>query len=175
MDEFLIRPPVRDEFGALQDIERAAGALFAARGMQLVTDHEPFSDEELQGFVDREMAWVAAPPGGAPRGYLVAEEIDGAGHVEQLTVHPDHAGRRLGVRLMDHFGGWCEGRGLPAVTLTTFAEVPWNRPYYERLGFRVLADDEITPGLAAIRTYEAAIGLDAWPRVCMRRDVRRTG
>ena len=44
---------------------------------------------------------------------------------------------------------------MPAVTLTTFRDVPWNAPYYERLGFRTLAADEITPGLAAIRAHEA--------------------
>ncbi len=37
--------------------------------------------------------------------------------------------------------------GLPALTLTTFAEVPWNAPYYEPCGFRRLAEAEITPGL----------------------------
>ena len=172
MDEVVIRPPVDKELAIIQGIEVAAGQLFADSGMALVAEHDPFTIDELQGFVDRRMAWVAAPPVGSPVAYLVAEVIDGAGHVEQLTVHPDHGGRRLGVRLMDHFVGWCVGGGLPAVTLTTFAEVPWNRPYYGRLGFRVLGDDEITPGLAAIRTYEAAIGLDAWPRVCMRRDLR---
>ncbi len=30
---------------------------------------------------------------------------------------------------------------------------------------------EITPGLRAIRQREAEIGLDRWPRVCMRRDI----
>ena len=62
-------------------------------------------------------------------------------------------------------------RARPALTLTTFTEVPWNAPYYLRCGFRVLADTEITPELRAIRTAEAARGLDAWPRVCMRRDL----
>jgi hypothetical protein len=58
------------------------------------------------------------------------------------------------------------------MTLTTFADVPWNAPYYERCGFRVMAADEITPGLAAIRAAEAAAGLDRWPRVCMIRRLR---
>jgi len=45
--------------------------------------------------------------------------------------------------------------GLPALTLTTFAYVPWNAPCYARCGFRVLDDAEITPGLRAIREQEA--------------------
>jgi hypothetical protein len=49
--------------------------------------------------------------------------------------------------------------------------VPWNAPYYARLGFRILDDAEVTPGLRAIRQREAEICLDRWPRVCMRRDV----
>jgi hypothetical protein len=32
-------------------------------------------------------------------------------------------------------------------------------------------DAEVTPGLRAIRQREAEIGLDRWPRVCMRRDI----
>jgi hypothetical protein len=47
--------------------------------------------------------------------------------------------------------------------------VPWNAPYYERLGFRRV--DDLTPGLRAIRAAEAARGLDRWPRVAMRRDL----
>ena len=64
--------------------------------------------------------------------------------------------------------------GPAPLTLTTFAEVPWNAPYYARIGFRVLADAELSPGLRAIRAHEAALGLDRWPRVCMRREPGRT-
>lgn len=61
--------------------------------------------------------------------------------------------------------------GLTALTLTTFTDVPWNAPYYARLGFRALSESELTPGLRRIRAEEAAHGLARWPRVCMRVDV----
>ncbi len=61
--------------------------------------------------------------------------------------------------------------GVPALTLTTFTEVPWNAPYYARCGFRLLDDAELTPGLREIRAHEAAHGLDRWPRACMLREV----
>jgi len=60
---------------------------------------------------------------------------------------------------------------MPALTLTTFAQVPWNAPYYARCGFRILGDAEVTPGLRAIRRQEAEMSMDRWPRVCMRRDL----
>lgn len=71
------------------------------------------------------------------------------------------------TRLADHAA--CDG--VPALTLTTFTDVPWNAPYYLRCGFRVLDDEEIGPGLREIRRRERAHGLDRWPRVCMRRDL----
>ena len=58
---------------------------------------------------------------------------------------------------------------------TTFNDVPWNRPLYEHLGFRVLADQEIAPGLRAVMATEAAHGLDAASRVAMRKDSRLEG
>lgn len=67
--------------------------------------------------------------------------------------------------------GWARGRGATALTLTTFVDVAWNGPYYQRCGFRYLADHEITPGLRAIRAAEAEHGLDRWPRAAMRRDL----
>jgi hypothetical protein len=62
-------------------------------------------------------------------------------------------------------------RGLRRVTLNTFDQVPWNRPYYERCGYRPLRAEEITPGLARLRAREMELGLDTWPRPCMARDL----
>jgi hypothetical protein len=44
------------------------------------------------------------------------------------------------------------------VTLTTYADVPWNGPWYARHGFAELA--ELTPELARLRAAERAAGLD---------------
>ena len=52
-----------------------------------------------------------------------------------------------------------------------FRGVPWNAPYYERLGFRELAPAEITPELAARRAASAAQGGDPAALVCMRREL----
>jgi len=95
--------------------------------------------------------------------------MDGAGHVEQVSVIPGYARRGLGRVLLVHVCEWALGNGLKAVTLTTFVNIPWNAPYYERCGFRGLSADDLTPGLQRIRREEAELGLDAGSRVCMRR------
>ncbi|UNO43746.1 GNAT family N-acetyltransferase [Streptomyces sp. MST-110588] len=164
-----IRHASADELPALRAVERAAGQAFRPLGMARIADDEPPSLEELRHYQQAGRALVACAdpaPGGAPLAYLLWEPVDGAAHIEQVSVHPDGARRGIGRALIDRAE---RDSGLAAVTLTTFAHVPWNAPYYARIGFRELAEDELTPGLRAIRVREAAHGLDRWPRVCMRR------
>jgi len=54
-------------------------------------------------------------------------------------------------------------RGLRSLTLTTFAGVPWNAPWYQRLGFVLVRDDE---RLAALVRSESERG---WPGRCAMR------
>ncbi|MFF3544407.1 GNAT family N-acetyltransferase [Streptomyces platensis] len=169
----IIQVPAFDELPALRAIERAAGEPFRALGMAAVADDEPPSIEQLTEFQRAGRALAAyekAGPGEGrrrPVGYLLWEPVDGCTHVEQVSVHPDYAHRGIGRALIDRARG--DG-GRVALTLTTFTEVPWNAPYYARIGFRVLPEAELTPGLRAIRAHEAALGLDRWPRVAMRRE-----
>jgi GNAT superfamily N-acetyltransferase len=164
-----IRPARYADVERLVAIERAAGETFRPLGMDAVADDDPGSPEQLRAFVDDGRAWVAERDGEVA-GYLLAAVVDGEGHVEQVSVDPAFAGLRIGAALVERAAQWARG----PLTLTTFRDVAWNGPYYERLGFRWLADDEIGPELRAIREAEVAHGLDRWPRGCMRRDPTTT-
>lgn len=165
----MLRPARELELPALREVERAAGAPFRDLGMDAVADDEPLSVDELVAFQRGGRAWVATDDADQPVGYVLVDVVDGAAHIEQVSVHPSHARQGLGRALLDTALLWAERQGFDAVTLTTFADVPWNAPYYRRLGFRVLAEAELTEGLRRIREHEAVRGLDAWPRVSMRR------
>ncbi|SDJ60073.1 GNAT family N-acetyltransferase [Streptomyces indicus] len=167
-----IRPAAAADLPRLQEIERAAGEPFRALGMAAIAEDEPPALEVLEEFRAAGRAWVAVPEeSDQPVAYLIAEPVDGALHVEQVSVHPSAARRGVGRALLDHAAGYARASGCGALTLTTFAEVPWNAPYYRRLGFRVLDEAGLGPGLRKIRAYEGELGLDRWPRVCMRRPV----
>ncbi|WP_189296267.1 GNAT family N-acetyltransferase, partial [Streptomyces albospinus] len=166
----IIRVPAPADLPALRAVERAAGAPFRALGMAQIADDEPPPLALLTAYqrAGRALAaYDAEPPGVPPVGYLLWDPVDGCTHIEQVSVHPDRARRGIGRALIDR--AELDG-GRPAMTLTTFTEVPWNAPYYARLGFRPLAGAALTPGLRTIRAHEAELGLDRWPRVCMRRE-----
>jgi GNAT superfamily N-acetyltransferase len=164
-----IRPALTGELDVLAELEMAAGVLFAEHGLTEVAAMGR-SPQSLVPFVTAGDAWVADVDGRAA-GYIIVEPVDGCLHIEQVSVHPDFTRQGFGTALLDHVASVAHERGYPAVTLTTFRDLPWNAPFYERCGYRILTTDEETPGLKAIRAHEAALGLDKWPRCCMRRDL----
>jgi GNAT superfamily N-acetyltransferase len=166
-----IRIARSDDLAVLVEIERAAGRMFLLLDADLFADHDPGSVEELTPYADSGRAFVSVDADDRPVGYLLLDPIDGAAHIEQVSVHPDHARRRLGRALIEHAASWASTRDLSSLTLTTYVDVPWNGPYYERLGFRYLTTDEETPGLRTIRARERALGLEVWPRTSMRRSL----
>ena len=170
-DDVIIRAARPDELELLVAIERAAGESFRSVGMDLVADDDPGSVEELAPYAESGRAYVSVDAHDRPVGYLLVGVVDGAAHVEQVSVHPDHARRGIGRGLIEQAVTWARSHGLVALTLTTYVEVPWNGPYYERLGFSYLTVEEETSGLCALREAERAAGLDAWPRACMRLDI----
>jgi len=157
----------------LQIIELKAGEAFYDLDMADIATDEPADVSQLAEYLADDRLWVCVDEQDQPVGYVQIDVVDGCAHIEQVSVHPDHAGKRLGRKLIDRVESWAAQRGLAALTLTTFRDVPWNAPYYQRCGFRLLDAQEIGRELAEIRREEAAHGLDRWPRVCMRRELSR--
>jgi GNAT superfamily N-acetyltransferase len=161
-----IRTARPDELPLLPPIERASGEPFRDFGMPEIADDDPMP---LSTLADLHV-WVAVDP--HPVAWVAVDVLpaDRAAHVEQICVHPDHARRGIGAALLDHVERWAATRGLEALTLTTFRDIPWNGPYYRRLGFHEVAD--LSPGLTAVVAAETARCLDPATRVCLRRPLR---
>ena len=56
-------------------------------------------------------------------------------HLEQLSVHPDHAGHGIGRALLRAGCAWAAEHGYAEITLATYRDVPWNGPFYASEGF----------------------------------------
>jgi len=104
-------------------------------------------------------------------GFIRLEMLDGSLHVEQVSVHPDRAGHGIGAVLLAAAEQTARARGHRRMTLTTFCHVPWNGPYYTRLGWSTLPAADLPPELAAARQHEHDLGLDEWPRQAMAKNL----
>jgi GNAT superfamily N-acetyltransferase len=167
----MIRAARTDESEKLREIERAAGSIFRGVGMTTIADDEPPSSAILAAVQAAGRVWVGTDETDEPVAYLLVDVIDGSAFIEQVSVHPRAARRGLGRPLIDTAASWARQHALNTLTLTTYRDVAWNRPYYERLGFRTLDEADVTPGLRKLRAQEAAAGLDRWPRVIMQRSL----
>ena len=81
-------------------------------------------------------------------------------------MHLDWQGKGIGRRLIACVADQARKRGLASLTLTTFRDVPWNAPFYARLGFEMITT--LTPELREKREEEMAHGLAYDARCAMR-------
>lgn len=175
-----VRIAARSDVEAVRAVAVAAGERFRAvvdERIARCADDPPPSHEELLELVERGRLLVVDGPGAVegsgesdgPRvvGFAALGVVDGRAHVEEVSVSPEAQGRGLGVVLLAAVQRWADEHDLDGVTLTTFRDVEWNRPFYERRGFVVLADVDLTPGLRDLMAHEATLGLDPELRVAM--------
>ena len=149
-----VRPAQDDDLPLLAALERAADQLFVPLGM---TDFPPPATPQ-----QRAGAWRVLVEGRPPRGFAVLERVDGAVHLEQLSVDPAHGRQGIGAALLAAAVDAAREAGADRVTLCTYADVPWNGPFYARHGF--VEVDRPTPGLAALLAHEVELGLDRYGR-----------
>lgn len=169
-NDYRIRLARPQDILLLSVIERAAARLFADLDLVQNLD-DTRSIEELGRAQEASRLWVATEPGGQPVGFAMVIEVDGLAHLDELDVHPEHGRRGLGTALVETVCAWAKSAGVKAITLSTFADVAWNAPFYARIGFRTLAEDELTEGLLRLREIEAGLGLPISKRVMMRREL----
>lgn len=116
------------------------------------------------------MLWVARV-GERPAGFALVEPLEGGWHLEEMDVDPAYARRGIGTALVCAVLDAAASSGVPRLTLCTFREVPWNAPFYARLGFHELEEADCGPDLRVKVREEAVRGLPARLRVVMARDV----
>ena len=157
------------ELDIVLEVENKAGERFRALDMEPKDDGElePFIEERRTGIKEQRL-WVAVIDGAVIDGavidgavidgavidgavivgFALAEELDEMGHLREIDVLQEYGRQGIGRTLIKQVIQWSQNRQYPAVTLTTYRDVPWNCPYYEKLGFRVLEEDELHGKLA---------------------------
>jgi predicted N-acetyltransferase YhbS len=166
-------PPLRlaipAEIPLIREIERASAQRFIGLMDALAAD-EPSPVEALAARIASDGLLVAVDAD-TPIAFVMFRPVEDGLYIEQLDVLPAFAGRRIGAALLDAVAERARSSGLARLTLSTFRNVPWNAPYYRRLGFADIADAALTPGLLEIRREHLARGLDESQRTFMGRSV----
>ncbi|MGI0818972.1 GNAT family N-acetyltransferase [Pseudomonas aeruginosa] len=118
--------------------------------------------------IKRGSHWLAEDADGQPVGFLAAERCADELHIAELSIAQAHQQQGLGRRLLERAVTYAHASHCRALTLTTFCDVPWNAPFYARLGFQRLTWQEAGERLRAILGHEQEIGFAADSRCAMR-------
>ncbi len=132
MDDVTIRVARDDEHALLEDVERAADTVLET----LLRPETPFAPTPAAERASAPGFTLVAEDGtGRVLGFVhVLEEPDGA-HLEQVSVLPEHGRRGIGRALVEAACDGARARGHRSITLRTYADVPWNAPFYRSAGF----------------------------------------
>ena len=152
---------------ALPAIEEAAGQMFAGiAGYTAVAANKPISAPRHRALIAKRHCLVAAD-GQRIAGFITCEPMRHELHIWELSVHPDYQRQGLGERLLRGVVIDAGNQGFSALTLTTFRDIPWNAPFYTRLGFVEVEDAESHPRLADLLDKEAKAGSAYDSRIAM--------
>ncbi len=164
-----IRPARPEDLPALQEIEDAAAVRFEGHALAEAFDAAPTPLEALRDGLAARRLWVATDGQERLVGFALAAVVGDEAHLQEVDVLPSHGRRGVGRDLVEAVCTWARETGFRAVTLTTLSDVPWNGPFYEKLGFRPLAGAELTPALRTLLAEEVRRGLGGDARVAMRK------
>ena len=166
---YVIRAARPDDLEALREVERAATTLFSNTPHREAVEGDATTIDDFAAAQAAGHLLVAAERDGAPVGFAFVEVVAGCAHLDELDVHPDHGRRGLGAALVEALCRWAREAGYPAVTLTTYRDVPWTEPFYARRDFEVVPPESLHPEQRALVDAEARRGLHPDKRSFMRR------
>jgi len=162
----VLRQATPSELSVAVAIDDDASELYASAGIVLrFPQGHPFvlaERERWRASAEAGGLWFAVEAG-VVAGFAALEPLDGATHLEQLSVRRDLGRHGIGSALLK------KALERAPLTLTTYAHVPWNAPWYERNGFVRLAEHEWSPGLRARMEEERAALPMPEQRVAMKR------
>ena len=172
-----VPPPYRIRHARREEIP-LLGAIKRVSAMRFSTDDipEPHRSTHIipehilhQALADG-LLWVAADAEDRPVGYALLRPEGEHLTLHQVDVLPEHGGKGLGRALVETGISRSRELGRDALYLTTFAHLPWNAPFYAKLGFTVTPDKELPGSILNILEEERAVAAN---RVAMRLELSR--
>lgn len=161
----MIRLAHPEDLFHLPGIERSAASLFSGTELAHLADGPTMAMRDLERGCAAGTLWVAADP--EPVGFLVGATISGWLHLQELSVAAHAQRRGLGAALMNAAIAAAPALGVARLSLVTDRWLPWNAPFYARLGYREVAATAVPPWLAAKLNHVEGSGLDPSRRCIM--------
>ena len=156
---FHIRKTFPSDILQLMQIEHSANQAFAQiPQLKWLAESAVMSSDQHLDLIQNHNAFVAMNAKNQAVGFLYAEKQAQDLYIIELDVAAEYQQQGIGRQLMIHVIDFARQQGFQAVTLTTFTDVAWNRPFYEKLGFKRLNPQNLKPYLKQKIAHEIEQG-----------------
>lgn len=155
-----IRPTLERDIPWLPALERSAAQAFADwPALAWLAQADVLDVDAHRAFVAAGASWVADDLQGHVLGFACARFERQALHLCEISVRRQAQGQGVGRALLRQVVDAARQAGARELTLTTFADVPWNAPFYARFGFERIDEERLDTRLRGILADELAHGL----------------
>jgi GNAT superfamily N-acetyltransferase len=170
LNSYTIVPARPEHLSALADIELEASKIFPSDLLPAGLSGQTVSPEALHDGLTDGLLWVIVESDGSPVGFILLSVHDGMMFIKEMDVHPHHQQQGLGSALIRTALSAARQRGFTRAALTTFSSLPWNAPFYRKLGFTTLEYGNTPEVIRTILNNECEAGLK--DRVAMIKDLQ---
>jgi GNAT superfamily N-acetyltransferase len=166
--EIRIRAATLEDIDTIIEVETDAGQRFRDVNLGWVADLPGVTAESIKPIIEASGVLIAESTK-TPNaiGFIALTKLDDGAFIIEISTRMDATGQGIGRQLMDAADEWARGQSLPYIALTTFEKVPFNGPWYERLGFSITEPDVGHKELAEAIEGERDSVLGKEPRIAM--------
>lgn len=164
---YVIRSRRAEDDPLLVGVENRAAELFRDHGYAGIAEDPIANVEELRAMIGTNQVWVATTDADEPVGYAVAGRLGEFFHLRELSVDPVHGRRGIGAALVRTVIAAANAAEAAGISLTTFRSVPFNAPFYAKLGFSELPLAQAPRALSDAFRNELPAGIAESERVLM--------
>lgn len=152
----VVRTARCSDINLLAAIELAAGRLFPASRIPDPDRTHPVP--ALEQAMQADLLYVVDVAGEVV-GFASSSRCADRIHLDEISVHPAYGRKGYGRALVARVIDVARRRGLAGVSLTTFADVPFNAPFYASMGFREVPGAELDEALTTALAEERCQGM----------------
>ncbi|MEE9380409.1 MAG: GNAT family N-acetyltransferase [Hyphomonadaceae bacterium] len=172
-DGYAIRAAQTVDIPQFALIESAADKLFEPTGlMENATEQDSIPALVFEDAIPQGLVSVVELGGNEIIGFSLCSVRKPDLYLDQVAVYPDHCRKGLGTALINTVMKDARARKLKTVSLSTFRNVPWNAPYYARLGFKEIPRKNLTKWMLELEALQMEY-MDIGKRCFMRKRARR--
>lgn len=165
-EPMMIRLARPSDLPALRAIERSVAEMYRGTRMDFPANSSPNHRGDLMTAIERKLMWVAEVDARVV-GFLFAEPAVAGLYLRELAVAVSAQRKGIGRALMAAGVSAARSRGDKIVVLTTDRALPWNAPFYARLGFDIVEGDAIPMEARRRLAGQIAAGFDPSFRCAM--------